>query len=70
METSPSSKGYAGSFGADIMLKDLGPAQENAATVRASTPLVGMARNLYAAHRHVQPWGAGLLQLLKLFRKP
>ncbi|MES2530250.1 MAG: 3-hydroxyisobutyrate dehydrogenase [Pseudomonadota bacterium] len=50
METSPASKNYAGGFGTDLMLKDLGLAQENAAAVRASTPLGGLARNLYAAH--------------------
>ncbi len=32
------------------MLKDLGLAQENAAAVKASTPLGGLARNLYAMH--------------------
>jgi 3-hydroxyisobutyrate dehydrogenase len=50
MEAAPASKGYAGGFGTDLMLKDLGLAQENAAAVRASTPLGGLARNLYAAH--------------------
>jgi len=50
METSPASKGYAGGFGTDLMLKDLGLAQENAAAVRASTPLGGLARNIYATH--------------------
>ncbi len=35
METAPASKGYAGGFGTDLMLKDLGLAQENAAAVRA-----------------------------------
>ena len=45
-----SSKGYAGGFGTDLMLKDLGLAQENAAAVKASTPLGGLARNLYAMH--------------------
>ena len=50
MEAAPASKGYAGGFGTDLMLKDLGLAQENAATVRAATPLGGLARNLYAAH--------------------
>jgi 3-hydroxyisobutyrate dehydrogenase len=50
METAPASKSYAGGFGTDLMLKDLGLAQENAAAVRASTPLGGLARNLYAAH--------------------
>ena len=50
MEAAPASKGYAGGFGTDLMLKDLGLAQENAAAVKASTPLGGLARNLYAAH--------------------
>ncbi len=50
METAPASKGYAGGFGTDLMLKDLGLAQENATEVRAATPLGGLARSLYAAH--------------------
>ena len=50
MATAPASKNYSGGFGTDLMLKDLGLAQENAAAVRASTPLGGLARNLYAAH--------------------
>ena len=32
------------------MLKDLGLAQENAIAVKASTPLGGMARAIYAQH--------------------
>ncbi len=50
METAPAAKGYAGGFGTDLMLKDLGLAQENAAAVQATAPLGGLARNLYAAH--------------------
>ncbi|MDD0815158.1 3-hydroxyisobutyrate dehydrogenase [Curvibacter sp. HBC28] len=50
MDTAPAAKGYAGGFGTDLMLKDLGLAQENAAAVKASTPLGGLARSLYAAH--------------------
>ncbi|MOA58260.1 3-hydroxyisobutyrate dehydrogenase [compost metagenome] len=46
----PSSKGYAGGFGTDLMLKDLGLAQENATAVKAATPLGGLARALYAMH--------------------
>ena len=49
-EAAPASKGYAGGFGTDLMLKDLGLAQENATAVKASTPLGGLARSLYAAH--------------------
>ncbi|MDR6215703.1 3-hydroxyisobutyrate dehydrogenase [Paracidovorax wautersii] len=50
MEAAPASKQYAGGFGTDLMLKDLGLAQENAMAVKASTPLGGLARNLYASH--------------------
>ncbi|GKT16105.1 3-hydroxyisobutyrate dehydrogenase [Acidovorax sp. SUPP2522] len=50
MEAAPASKGYAGGFGTDLMLKDLGLAQENAMAVKAATPLGGLARSLYAAH--------------------
>ena len=69
METAPASKNYAGGFGTDLMLKDLGLAQENAAAVRASTPLGGLARNLYAAHSLA---GHGLLDfssVIKLVQK-
>jgi 3-hydroxyisobutyrate dehydrogenase len=36
-ENAPASKGYAGGFGTDLMLKDLGLAQENAMATKAST---------------------------------
>ena len=49
-ENAPASKGYAGGFGTDLMLKDLGLSQENATAVKASTPLGGLARTLYAMH--------------------
>lgn len=37
------------------MPKNLGLAQESAMTVKASTPLGGMARSIYAAHSPVRP---------------
>lgn len=49
-ENAPSSKQYAGGFGTDLMLKDLGLAQENAGAVQAATPLGALARSLYAMH--------------------
>ncbi|MEG0053606.1 MAG: 3-hydroxyisobutyrate dehydrogenase [Comamonas sp.] len=49
-ENAPASKGYAGGFGTNLMLKDLGLAQENAIATQASTPLGGLARSIYAAH--------------------
>jgi 3-hydroxyisobutyrate dehydrogenase len=70
MEAAPASKNYAGGFGTDLMLKDLGLAQENAAAVRASTPLGGLARNLYAAHSLAGHGGLDFSSVLKLFQKP
>ena len=49
-EASAATRGYTGGFGTDLMLKDLGLAQESAMTVKAATPLGGLARNLYASH--------------------
>jgi len=70
MDTAPSSKGYAGGFGTDLMLKDLGLSQENAAAVRASTPLGGLARNLYAAHSLAGHGALDFSSVLKLVQKP
>ena len=70
MEAAPASKGYAGGFGTDLMLKDLGLAQENAAAVKAATPLGGMARNLYAAHSLAGHGALDFSSVIKLFQKP
>ena len=67
METAPASKNYAGGFGTDLMLKDLGLAQENAAAVRAATPLGGLARNLYAAHSLAGNGALDFSSVIKLF---
>ena len=50
MENTPASKGYAGGFGVDLMLKDLGLAAEAALSTRSSIPLGELARNLYSLH--------------------
>ena len=65
-ENAPASKGYAGGFGTDLMLKDLGLAQENAMTVKAATPLGGLARSLYAAHSLA---GHGALDFSSIIRQ-
>lgn len=69
METSPASKNYTGGFGTDLMLKDLGLAQENATTVRAATPLGGLARSLYAAHSLAGHGALDFSSVLKLVQK-
>ncbi|ALM83124.1 3-hydroxyisobutyrate dehydrogenase [Bordetella sp. N] len=50
MPQAPASKDYAGGFGTDLMLKDLGLAAEAALSTRSATPLGELARNLYALH--------------------
>ena len=69
MENAPASKGYAGGFGTDLMLKDLGLAQENAMAVKAATPLGGMARNLYAAHSLAGHGALDFSSVIKLVQK-
>jgi len=70
MENAPASKGYAGGFGTDLMLKDLGLAQENAMAVKAATPLGGLARNLYAAHSLAGHGALDFSSVIKLVQKP
>ncbi|MFE8644807.1 3-hydroxyisobutyrate dehydrogenase [Sphingomonas sp. NCPPB 2930] len=70
MEAAPASKGYAGGFGTDLMLKDLGLAQENAAAVRASTPLGGLARSLYAAHSLAGHGALDFSSVIRMVQKP
>lgn len=50
MENVPSSKGYSGGFGVDLMLKDLGLAAQAAVSASSAIPLGELARNLYAVH--------------------
>ena len=64
MENVPSSKGYAGGFGVDLMLKDLGLAVENADGLDASVPLGKLARQLYETHSKA---GNGQLDFSSVF---
>ena len=50
MENVPAARNYAGGFGTDLMLKDLGLAMESALATNTPTPLGSMARSLYALH--------------------
>ncbi|GAD24554.1 3-hydroxyisobutyrate dehydrogenase [Acidovorax sp. MR-S7] len=68
-EASAATRGYTGGFGTDLMLKDLGLAQENAMTVKASTPLGGMARAIYAAHSIAGHGGEDFASIIKMLRK-
>lgn len=64
MENVPSSKGYAGGFGVDLMLKDMGLAIENADDLNASVPLGELARQLYEKHSKA---GNGQLDFSSIF---
>ncbi len=64
MENVPSSKNYAGGFGVDLMLKDLGLAVENARDLSASTPLGDLAHHLYELHSNA---GNGTLDFSSVF---
>ena len=64
MEDVPSSKGYAGGFGVDLMLKDMGLAIENAQDLGASVPLGELSRQLYESHSKA---GSGQLDFSSVF---
>ena len=65
MDNVPASRGYSGGFGTDLMLKDLGLAQEAAAAAEASTPLGALARELYQRHSQA---GSGALDFSSIVR--
>ncbi|QWD61388.1 3-hydroxyisobutyrate dehydrogenase [Polynucleobacter sp. MWH-UH25E] len=64
MENVPSSKGYAGGFSVDLMLKDMGLAIENAQDLGASVPLGELSRQLYESHSKA---GNGQLDFSSVF---
>ena len=64
MENVPSTKGYVGGFGVDLMLKDLSLATENAGDLDASVPLGELSRKLYEAHSKA---GNGALDFSSVF---
>ncbi|SMG61442.1 3-hydroxyisobutyrate dehydrogenase [Paraburkholderia susongensis] len=66
--TAPSSRGYTGGFGTDLMLKDLGLATDAARSVRQPVYLGALAQQLYQT---VSTNGAGRLDfsaVIKLYR--
>lgn len=69
MDHAPASKGYEGGFGVDLMLKDLGLAAESALTVRASTPLGELARNLYSLHSSQGNGGLDFSSILTMYKR-
>jgi len=66
LENAPSSRGYAGGFGNDLMLKDMGLAVEAAMGVGATIPLGEVARNLYAMNKQAGRGGLDFSSVVKL----
>ncbi|MBH1966208.1 MAG: 3-hydroxyisobutyrate dehydrogenase [Comamonadaceae bacterium] len=66
LENAPSSRGYAGGFGNDLMLKDLGLAVEAAMGIGATIPLGEMARNLYAMNKQAGRGALDFSSVVKL----
>lgn len=67
LEGAPSSRGYTGGFGNDLMLKDLGLAVEAAMSIGATVPLGELARNLYSLNRRSGRGGLDFSSVVKLF---
>jgi 3-hydroxyisobutyrate dehydrogenase len=68
IETAPSSRGYTGGFGTDLMLKDLGLATDAAKSVRQPAFMGALAQQLYQA---MSTRGDGKLDfsaVIKLYR--
>lgn len=69
MDNVPAAKGYAGGFGVDLMLKDLGLAAESALVTRSATPMGEMARNLYALHSQQGHGALDFSSIVNMYRK-
>ena len=69
LPNAPASREYAGGFGNDLMLKDLGLAVEAAMQVGATIPLGELARNLYALNRAAGRGGLDFSSVVKLLAK-
>ena len=69
MDHAPASKGYAGGFGVDLMLKDLGLAAESALNAHASVPLGELARNLYSMQSAQGNGGLDFSSIVNMYKK-
>ncbi len=69
LENAPSSRGYGGGFGNDLMLKDLGLAAEAAMGTGAAIPLGELARNLYAMNRQAGRGGLDFSSVVQVIAR-
>ncbi|HMN81192.1 MAG TPA: 3-hydroxyisobutyrate dehydrogenase [Burkholderiaceae bacterium] len=66
IDSAPASRDYAGGFGSDLMLKDLGLAVQAAMGVGATIPLGELARNLYALNQQAGRGGLDFSSVVRL----
>jgi 3-hydroxyisobutyrate dehydrogenase len=66
MEGVPASREYSGGFGSELMLKDLGLAQQTAMASRSVSPLGALARELYQLHCQLGQGKLDFSSVLKL----
>jgi 3-hydroxyisobutyrate dehydrogenase len=70
IETAPSSRGYTGGFGADLMLKDLGLATEAARQAHQPVILGAVAQQLYQSMSQRGEGGKDFSAIINSYRKP
>lgn len=70
IDTAPSSRGYTGGFGAELMLKDLGLATEAARVARQPVVLGAVAQQLYQAMSLRGDGGLDFSAIIKGYRRP
>jgi 3-hydroxyisobutyrate dehydrogenase len=70
LENVPASRGYAGGFGADLMLKDLGLATDAARAVRVPVLMAALAQQLYQKHSADGHGGKDFSSVILQYLKP
>ena len=65
----PSSRGYSGGFGSDLMLKDLTLVTEAAKAARQPVVLGATAQQLYQMHSAMGNGGLDFSSIIKLYKK-
>ena len=69
LDNVPSSRGYSGGFGSDLMLKDLGLATEAAKLAKQPVPLGSLAQQIYQTFSLQGNGGLDFSAIIKLFTK-
>lgn len=70
MDGTPASREYSGGFGTDLMLKDLGLAEETAMAARAATSLGSVTRQLYQLHSQAGQGRLDFSSIVQMVKKP